>query len=64
MEHKYERLEKALIFLKEEYFNAGDEWIETRDSNTFHELNGLLEAINWLEIYLYDKKITSLLDIS
>lgn len=63
MEKKYNRLIKSLEFLKEEFFEAGEEWVKTRNSDLFHELNGLLEAINWIEIYLYDMKITSLLDI-
>ncbi|WP_342545795.1 hypothetical protein [Lysinibacillus sp. FSL K6-4013] len=56
------RLQNTLDYLKEQFYTAGAEWKETKDSKLLTELNALVAAINAIEVYLYDRRITVITD--
>lgn len=58
-----QRLERVLISLKSEFLDTGELWKENRESNHLEELHALVGAINEVEVFLYGKRITTLLDI-
>ncbi|MEG0259570.1 MAG: hypothetical protein RR595_06645 [Lysinibacillus sp.] len=58
-----ERLYRTLEYLKTEFYAAGEEWGEIRNSQLIEELHALVSAINAIEVFLYDKRITTLIDI-
>lgn len=58
-----ERLMRSLQFLKNEFYAAGKEWVENRDAALLEDLHALIGAINELEVFIYKRKITTLLDI-
>ncbi|KOP72398.1 hypothetical protein AMS59_15825 [Lysinibacillus sp. FJAT-14745] len=47
------RLQNTLDYLKEQFYTAGEEWKEAKDSELLTELNALVAAINAIEVYLY-----------
>lgn len=57
------RLQKTLEYLKSEFYTVGNEWISSRDKKTFEELLALVNAINAIELALFDKRITTVLHI-
>lgn len=57
------RIEQTYSMLKAQFHEIGDEWKQTRDNALIDELHALVSAINALEIHLYDRKYTTLLDI-
>lgn len=57
-----ERLKRTLEYLKSEFFTAGEEWKASKDPKLMLELNALVGAINEIEVFLFDKKITNILD--
>jgi len=58
-----ERLERVLASLKSEFFEVGEMWKAGRNSDILDELHALVGAINEIEIFLFGKRITTLLDI-
>lgn len=56
------RLQNTVDYLKEQFYAAGAEWKETKDSELLTELNALVAAINAIEVYLYDQRITVITD--
>lgn len=56
------RLERVLNDLKGEFFAAGEEYKETRNKALTDDLNALTDAINVIELHLFDKKITVITD--
>lgn len=56
------RLQNTLDYIKEQFHTAGAEWKETKDSELLIELNALVAAINAIEVYLYDQRITVITD--
>lgn len=60
---KSERLERTLEYLKSEFFAAGEEWKDSKDTELLSELHALVGAINEIEVFLFDKRITNILDI-
>lgn len=61
--HKSIRLERTLEYLKSEFYDIGNEWLKTKDPDQIHELHALIGAINHIEIFLYDRKITTIFDV-
>lgn len=59
---KSERLQRTLEFLKSEAYTVADEWKESKKSELLDELNALVSAINAIEIWIFDKKISTLID--
>lgn len=58
-----ERLTRSLQFLKKEFYAAGKDWVANRDAALLEDLHALIGAINELEVFMYEKRITTLLDI-
>lgn len=56
------RLERVLEGLKAEFYAAGKEYQETQDKALLDELNALTSAINALEDFMYDRRITVITD--
>lgn len=56
------RLERSLEFLKAEFFAAGAEYQQSQDKALLDELNAITSAINALEDFMYDRRITVVTD--
>lgn len=56
------RLERTLEFLKAEFYAAGEEYKKTQDKALLNELHALTGAINEVEVFMYDKRITNIMD--
>lgn len=61
--YQSERLQRSLDLLKGEFYAAGKDFEKDKtNSNLIGELNALTGAINAIEVYLYDKRITVVTD--
>ncbi|MHC8516188.1 hypothetical protein [Sporosarcina sp. ITBMC105] len=56
------RLERALDFLKAEFYAAGEEFKATQDKALLRDLHALTGSINEIELFLFDRRITVITD--
>lgn len=56
------RLERTLSYLKDEFRECGSEYKETKSSELAEDLHALTGAINEIELFMYGKKITTIMD--
>lgn len=57
------RLQRSIEALKSEFYAAGEEYKTTQDKSLVTQISALTSAINILEEYEYDKRITNILDV-
>lgn len=61
---QHERLIIASNKLKSEFLSLREEWCITQDEATLNATIAFLEALNHIELTIYNKKVTSLLDVN
>lgn len=48
--------------LKEEFRLCGEDWKQSQDKHILNKLHALVGAINELEMFIYGRRITTLMD--
>ncbi|SKA88691.1 hypothetical protein [Sporosarcina newyorkensis] len=57
-----ERLERTLNYLKSEFYAAGAEYKKTQEVALLRELHALTGAINEIETFMFDRRVTVISD--